>query len=62
MKYIVTIDIPVMMRFEAPDEDTAGDLADTKFAQIYEVLESVVTNENTWFGDRYDNTEVEPDR
>lgn len=60
-RYIAVVDIPVMMRVEADDEIAAEAIADAKFAEIYAALEPIVTGKNVWFGNRYDDTEVEPD-
>ncbi len=60
-RYIAVVDIPVMMRVEADDAEAAEAIADAKFAEIYTALEPIVTSGNVWFGNRYDDTEVEPD-
>lgn len=60
--YLVTIDLPVMIRVTAPDEETAEEAGDKIFADVYEQIEREVISKlptsDVWLGQRYDDTDV----
>mgnify|MGYP000499903458 CR=1 FL=1 len=68
VKYLVTVEVPVVHEVEAPDEDYARDLVDGGFSLYWDAMQEAVRKvSSTMLGDkwpaslgsRYDDTDVQ---
>lgn len=57
--YIVTVDVPVMVRVIAEDEQVAEERGDAAVASAYSLMEASLNSlPDIWLGNRYDSTDV----